>query len=86
LTVWGMICHALGVANSLSTGAFVLKVVFDQQVNFGLSWQQAHELFLVYLEAIETAQSGRGLTLSNVYESGGQEPCRARALARTLEP
>jgi hypothetical protein len=85
LTVWGMICHALGVANSLSTGAFVLKVVFDQQVNFGLSWQQAHELFLVYLEAIETAQSGRGLTLSNVYESGGQDMYREKAIARAKE-
>jgi hypothetical protein len=85
LTVWGMICHALGVANSLATGAFVLKVVFDQQVNFGLTWQQAHELFLVYLEAVETAHAGRGLTLANVYESGGQDMFREKALARAKE-
>jgi hypothetical protein len=85
LTLWGMVCHAMGVANSLATGAFVLKVVFDQMVGFNLSWQQAHELFLVYLEAVETAPSASGLTLANVYESGGQDMYREKALARAKE-
>jgi hypothetical protein len=82
LTVWSMICHATGLANILTTGAFILLVVHDQVRTLGLTWQQAHELFLVYLEAVETAPAGQGLTLANVYMSGGQDTFREQALQR----
>ena len=78
LTVWGMLCHAMGLANSLATGAFTLKVVHEQVSLFGLSWQQAHELFLVYLEAVETGTADSTLTIANVYESGGQDMYREK--------
>ena len=82
LMVWSMICHATGLANILTTGAFILLVVHDQVRTLGLTWQQAHELFLVYLEAVETAPAGQGLTLANVYMSGGQDTYREQALQR----
>ena len=85
LHVWGMVCHAMGLANTLATGTFALKVVFDQISTFGLTWQQAHELFLVYLEAVETAHADSSLTLANVYESGGQDMYREKALTRAKE-
>lgn len=85
LTVWGMVCHAMGLANSLATGTFVLKVVYEQIAMFGLTWQQAHELFLVYLEAVETSPAASGLTISNVYESGGQDMYREKAVTRAKE-
>ena len=82
LSVWQMICHATGLANALASGAFMLQVVHEQIANFGLTWQQAHELFLVYLEAVELAPEARDLNLSNVYNSGGQDMYRERALSR----
>ena len=85
LMIWNMICHAMGVAGTLSTNAFLLKVVFEQMVHFGMTWQQTHELFLVYLEAIETAAGARNLNLANVYESGGHDMYRERAVARAKE-
>ena len=85
LLVWGMICHAMGLAHTLATGTFALKVVYDQMSMFGLTWEQAHELFLVYLEAVETATAECNLTLANVYESGGQDMYREKAITRAKE-
>jgi hypothetical protein len=85
LTVWSMLCHAMGVANALATNSFVLQVVFDQMSSFSLTWQQAHELFLVYLEAVETSTAERGLTMANVYSSGGQDMYREKAIGRAKE-
>jgi hypothetical protein len=84
LSVWQMVCHATGLANALASGAFMLQVVHEQMAHFGLTWQQAHELFLVYLEAIELAPEARDLNLSNVYNSGGQDMYRERALSRAV--
>ena len=85
LSVWQMICQAVSVANALATGAFVELVVHEQIEKHGLSWQQAHELFLVYLEAVETAPAGSTLTIANVYGSGGQDMYRERAIQRAKE-
>ena len=53
LSVWQMICQAVALANALATGAFLEQVAHELQVaKNGMSWQQAHELFLVYLEAV----------------------------------
>ena len=62
-------------------------VVHEQVSLFGLSWQQAHELFLVYLEAVETGTADSTLTIANVYESGGQDMYREKVrvgLGRTF--
>jgi hypothetical protein len=86
LTVWTLICQATGVGNALLTNAFVLKVVHEQMAFQSLSWQEAHELFLVYLEAVEVSPlSGNELTLANVYESGGQDMYRERAAQRAKD-
>jgi hypothetical protein len=81
-----LICQATGVGNALLTNAFVLKVVHEQMAFQSLSWQEAHELFLVYLEAVEVSPlSGNELTLANVYESGGQDMYRERAAQRAKD-
>ena len=85
LHVWVMVCQAVGIGNALATGAFVEKVVHEQMASFQISWQQAHELFLVYLEAVETAPSGSPLTIANVYNSGGQDMYRERAIQRAKD-
>ena len=59
-----------------------LKVVHEQMIFHGLRWQDAHELMLIYLEVVETAPSGSSLSLSNVYDSGGQDMYRERAMMR----
>jgi hypothetical protein len=85
LSVWQMICQAVSLANSLATGAFLEQVVHEQISKSQLTWQQAHELFLVYLEAIETAPEGSTVTIANVYASGGHDMYRERALLRAKE-
>jgi hypothetical protein len=85
LQVWSMICHATGLANTLAIGAFTLEVVHQQISVHRMSWQQAHELFLVYLEAVETAPSTSDLTLANVYSSGAQDMYRERAAQRAKD-
>jgi hypothetical protein len=85
LSVWQMICQAVSIAGSLATGAFLEQVVHEQVAKNGLTWQQAHELFLVYLEAVETAPEGSTLTLANIYASGGHDMYRERAMMRAKE-
>jgi hypothetical protein len=85
LSVWQMICQGVSLANSLATGAFLEQVVHDQIAKNNLTWQQAHELFLVYLEAIETAPEGSNLTIANVYASGAHDMYRERAMLRAKE-
>ena len=85
LAVWQMICQAVSIASSLATGAFLEQVVHEQVAKNQLTWQQAHELFLVYLEAVETAPEGSGLTIANVYASGGHDMYRERAMMRAKE-
>ena len=85
LNVWVMVCQAVGIGNALATGAFIETVVHEQIACFQLSWQQAHELFLVYLEAVETAPAGSTLTIANVYNSGGQDMYRERAIQRAKD-
>jgi hypothetical protein len=85
LSVWQMICQAVALANSLATGAFLEQVVHEQVAKNDLTWQEAHELFLVYLEAVETAPAGSNLTLANVYASGGHDMYRERAKMRAKD-
>jgi hypothetical protein len=85
LSVWQMICQGVSLANSLATGAFLEQVVHEQIAKNNLTWQQAHELFLVYLEAIETAPEGSNLSIANVYASGAHDMYRERAMLRTKE-
>jgi hypothetical protein len=85
LSVWQMICQGVSLANSLATGAFLEQVVHEQIAKSNLTWEQAHELFLVYLEAVETATAGSTLTIANVYASGGHDMYRERALMRAKE-
>ena len=77
--------QAVAVASSLATGAFIEQVVHEQIAKSRLTWQQAHELFLVYLEAVETAPEGTSLSIANVYASGGHDMYRERAVIRAKE-
>ena len=85
LAVWQMICQAVSITGALATGAFLEQVVHEQIAKNQLTWQQAHELFLVYLEAVETAPEGSTLTLANVYASGGHDMYRERAMMRAKD-
>ena len=85
LSVWQMICQAVSLASSLATGAFLEQVVHEQIAKNNLTWQQAHELFLVYLEAVETAPEGSTITIANVYASGGHDMYRERAVMRAKD-
>lgn len=69
---WIMIVHATGLANALVAGAFVREVVYEGMSITGLSWQVAHELFLVYLFEVERGIH-RGLSLCNVFAQGSQD-------------
>ena len=85
LTVWMMVCQATGLAQVLVTGAFLMKVVHEQMAFNMLSWQVAHELFLVYLEIVETAPTSAEITLANVYDQGAMDANRERAAQRARE-
>ena len=69
---WIMIVHATGLANALIAGAFVREVVYEGMSVTGLSWQVAHELFLVYLFEVERGIT-RGVSLCNVFAQGSQD-------------
>ena len=87
LNVWLMLCHAAGMGTILAIGAFLIKIVYEQIEENVLTWQQSHELLLLYLETLETqpANAQPRLTFGNVFESGGQDFYRERAKARALE-
>lgn len=78
LTIWFMICHSTGVGNILVLGEFVRDVVHDTMLKHNHSWQVAHELFLVYLEAVETS-SDDSVTIRNIYVNGSQDTFLKRA-------
>ena len=78
LIIWMMICHATGVANVLVTGEFLRDVVFDTMLKHAHTWQVAHELFLVYLEAVETS-SDASVNIRNIFTSGSQDTYLKRA-------
>ena len=86
LLTWCMICAATTLASILVTGAFIKRSVHESMENYGLSWQIAHELFLVLIEAVEsqTAMAGGGirLGLGNIFEAGGMDSFRERATQR----
>ena len=69
LNLWVMILHATGVVNILITSKFLDEVVYAAFVG-GKDWKVVHELFVVYLRAVE---DGVGVTLANVYASGGMD-------------
>lgn len=87
MNVWTMLMQATGLANPLVSGAFLLKVVHEQMVNVGMTWTHAHELVLLYFEAIELQprEARSRLTLANVYDSGGQDSFRERAALRARQ-
>ena len=83
-TCWLMICHALGLGDVLILGNFLRDVVHDTiSLNKG-DWRLAHELFLVYLEVVETT-SDPALNISNVYARGAQDTMMQRAVVRSQE-
>ena len=84
LNSWIMICHATGLANVLITGAFLREIVYDGMSLQGLEWEVAHELFLVYLEALETSTDAT-LTMATVFRRGSQDTHLQRAMLRTQE-
>ena len=85
LMIWIMICAATGLAHVLTTGGFLQDTVYDTINKLKRPWQVAHELFLLYLEKIETCEDG-SYTLFSVYYAGGQDTllARAKASARRL--
>ena len=87
MTTWSMLCHSMGVANHLATGNFLLHVVHEPVEAGILTWQVAHELLVVYLDAIEVqvATGGSRLTLANAWYSGGQDLYLERAVRLAVE-
>ena len=79
LTCWHMICHATGLCNFLVLGEFTRDVVHDTMSRHGQSWQVAHELLLIYLEAVETT-SDPAVHIRSVFASGSQDTYMRRAL------
>ena len=79
LTCWHMICHATGLCNILVLGEFTRDVVHDSMSRHGQTWQVAHELLLIYLEAVETT-SDSSLHIRNVFTSGSQDTFMRRAV------
>ena len=80
LNCWVMICHACGLGNVLVLGAFLRDVVFDT-IALKDEWYVAHELFLVYLEFVETSGDPT-ITIANVFTRGSQDTHMSRAIAR----
>ena len=78
ITIWLMICHATGLGNVLVLGEFLRDVVYDTMLKHGHSWQVAHELFLVYLEAVETS-SDDAVNIRTVFVNGSQDTYLKRA-------
>lgn len=70
------------MASVLVAGNFLREVVMDTLLKLKRPWQVAHELFLLYLEKIETTP-GDAFTLSNVvFAAGGQDTLLIHAEAR----
>ena len=87
LSLWVMVVHATGLANCLVSMAFLLKVVHEPLSLGTHSWEETHESFLLYLEAIETqpANTPSPLTLHTVWFSGSQDSFRLMAQQRARE-
>lgn len=81
--VFNTVCHALGVANCLLLARFFTKVVWDSINRDKLGWQLAQSLVSVYFEDIDNSET---LTLSNIFERGGQDTRLARARTRIFRP
>ena len=79
LTIWMMICHATGLGNILVLGEFLRDVVYDTMLKHNHSWQIAHELFLVYLEAVETS-SDDAVNIRTIFTNGSQDTYLKRAM------
>ena len=78
LTTWIMICHATGLANVLALGEFIRDVVHDTISKLGHTWQVAHELLMVYFEAVETS-SDESVNIRTIFSSGSQDTYLKRA-------
>jgi hypothetical protein len=70
LLKWLMICQACGLGHVLTLGRFLTDVVYDSMSMHGKDWQVAHELFLAYLEFVETT-SDEMINITNVFARGG---------------
>ena len=83
ISVFTTVCHALGVANCLLMARFFAKVVWDLINRDKLGWQLAQSLVSVYFEDIDNSET---LTLSNIFERGGQDTRLALARTRIFRP
>ena len=83
-SIWQMICHATGLADVLVTGTFLQDVFFTLISHQGRDWQLGHELFLVYLDALETS-ADTTTTIGNVYLKGSQDTYLNMAMKRVQE-
>lgn len=77
--VFSSLCHALGYANCLLLARFFNKVVYDPLNRQGHPWELVQALVSVYLEDIDNSET---LTLSNIFERGGQDTRLANARSR----
>ena len=69
LSFWVMVCHATGAANVLVALPFLEDVVYSL-LRKGMDWKVVHELFLIYLAAVEASPK---YNLGNIYDTGGQD-------------
>ena len=82
ITIWTMMLQGLGISTTLVTGAFLCQVVHEPMADGLVTWQEAFELWMVYLEEVERT-AGDEVNLTNVYDRGAQDTMLKRAKDRT---
>ena len=82
-TLWAIIASSLPTklrhTNLSSPFARHTGTLFDTMIKHGHSWQVAHELFLVYIEAVETS-SDDTVHIRSIYANGSQDTYLKRAI------
>ena len=78
LFVWLRVVVALGLVQFFIAHTFIQNVVFDTMNRLKENFKVAHELLLVYFQAIERDASGK-LNLANVYQRGSGDTYLAEA-------
>jgi hypothetical protein len=78
LNAWVMMTDALGLCHSVVALDFLRLVVYDTIRLHSERWGVAHELFLIYLEKVETTESDE-CNLATVSQLGATDTMLARA-------
>jgi hypothetical protein len=78
LNAWVMMVDALGLCHSMVAHEFLRVVVYDTMRLHSEQWSVAHELFLIYLEKVETTEADE-CNVATVVAMGATDTFLARA-------